>query len=336
MPLPTIFFSTNTGSNSYHAGCIQRVYAEINTPSICSKFQIIVCITENPIEILQQLQVYREEIVFFYFGGRDEHFQGLIDASFRARFGSLFDYLAHLPHLDLVFLKDCLRETFVQPLLNGGLETVVGTPHHLPQTQTTEFAIIFCQQYLVYKQTTGAAYDQAINGSGILPGPQARQFVGLHGDSQLRLRRWWQWEFETKPPRADSLEKLEQQLPMCYRAVTRILNNTENSQPVFNKQLFIDYEYRLQIEVSRNDAIPKPVLKQSEIQVSVYAEDMDIKPTWVQTLELNTLNNINLLNFTLKPHQLGWKPIRIDFYHQRNWLAKVELYVFVLQQVLSK
>lgn len=56
MPRPIIFFSTNTGSSSYHAGCIQRVYAEINTPSFCSQFQIIVCVTKDPIEILQQLQ----------------------------------------------------------------------------------------------------------------------------------------------------------------------------------------------------------------------------------------------------------------------------------------
>lgn len=196
---PTIFFSTNTGSNSYHAGCIRRVYAEITTPSFCSQFQIIVCITENPIEILQQLQVYREEIIFFYFGGRDEHFQGLIDASFRARFGSLFDYLTQLRYLDLVFLSYCSKRLFVQPLLQAGIETIVGTSHHLPQTQTTEFATLFCQHYLIYGETTGHAYEQAINGSDLLPGTQARQFAGLHGNAQLRLRRWWQWEFEPKP-----------------------------------------------------------------------------------------------------------------------------------------
>lgn len=88
---------------------------------------------------------------------------------------------------------------FVQPLLQAGIETVVGTSHHLPQTQTTEFATIFCQHYLIYGQTTGNAYNQAIDGSGILSGPQDRQFAGLHGDSQLRLRRWWHQQCEAKP-----------------------------------------------------------------------------------------------------------------------------------------
>lgn len=198
MPRPTIFFSTNTGSNSYHAGCIQRVYAEINTPSFCSQFQIIVCVTKDPIEILQQLQVYRKEIVFFYFGGCDEHFQGLIDASFRAGFGPLFEHLTHSRYLDLIFLSYCSRSMFVQPLLQAGIETVVGTSHHLSQAQTTEFAAIFCQQYLVYGQTTGHSYEQAIKGSDILLGTQARQFAELHGNAQLRLRRWWQCEYESK------------------------------------------------------------------------------------------------------------------------------------------
>lgn len=198
MPLPTIFFCTNTGTSSPHAVAIQRVHAEIATPNFISQFRIIPCITDDPAQILQELEACKKEVIFFYFGGRDEHFQGLLRTTFGTGASSLFKYLAALPQLDLVFLSYCSRNIFVDPLLGFGIETVVGTSRHLPLEQANTFSTVFCQHFLLYKQTTEDAYNQAIQQACIQVGHPKRQFAGLHGNPHLRLRRWWRIE---PPPR---------------------------------------------------------------------------------------------------------------------------------------
>ncbi|MEZ4736720.1 MAG: hypothetical protein R3E79_57300 [Caldilineaceae bacterium] len=66
---PTIFFATNTGSQSIHADWIRRVCAEVNTPSFNRHFEIISCIKDNPLEILQEIQHYKKELIFLLWRG---------------------------------------------------------------------------------------------------------------------------------------------------------------------------------------------------------------------------------------------------------------------------
>lgn len=252
MPQPTIFFCTNTGSNSDHADFIQRVCNEISTPSFTKQFRAVSSLTSDPIDILQKLDTYKDEVSFFYFSGREEHFVALLDVSLRVGYGSLFDYLTHLPKLDLVFLSYCSREQFVQPLLDGGIQTVVSTSHHLPKAQATTFAAVFCQQYLIAGLTTQAAYAQALSQAGIAPGKQERQMAGLHGSPTLRLRRWWEYpglephiigELEPHIVGKEAPTSLTQLLPPCPFPGARAYKGKEASV-FFGRDTELDTLYK--------------------------------------------------------------------------------------------
>ncbi len=67
-----------------------------------------------------------------------------------------------------------------------------------------------------------------------------------------------------------------------------------------------------------------------QFDIAVWAEDMDVEPSWVRTLELNrSLKPPCLIRFKLTPRARGQKTIRVDFYYQRHWLQQIELEVKV-------
>jgi|GEM_PF-866728 len=81
--------------------------------------------------------------------------------------------------------------------------------------------------------------------------------------------------------------------------------------------------------ISLPESVPVEPL---QFDVAVWAEDMDIEPPWVRTLELNqNLKPPCLIRFKLTPRVRGQKTIRVDFYYQRHWLQQIELEVKVIK-----
>ena len=185
---PTIFFSATSKHNAAHAECIRHIFNEIIAPTLTNQVEPIQCITDDPVQILQQLKKQQNSIALFHFGGRDHEFQALLDASPQAGIDSLPEYLADLPQLDLVFLSYCSRKRFVEPLRSAGIEVVVGTSRHIAHRQAKRFATVFYRQFLVDGHTTKEAFEEATRSIGISQENRSRQYAEIHGNKDLR---WW-------------------------------------------------------------------------------------------------------------------------------------------------
>lgn len=68
-----------------------------------------------------------------------------------------------------------------------------------------------------------------------------------------------------------------------------------------------------------------------QLQIVVWAEDMEIKPDWVQFYELYEDRETSFIEFELEPNQLGQKNIRVQFYYQRHWLGEVKFETQVIE-----
>ena len=66
-------------------------------------------------------------------------------------------------------------------------------------------------------------------------------------------------------------------------------------------------------------------------EISVYAEDMDVEPDWIQEYIYVPDNNTNVITFELTPRLIGQKEIRVEFYHQRHWLGQIRFEVEVVK-----
>ena len=67
-----------------------------------------------------------------------------------------------------------------------------------------------------------------------------------------------------------------------------------------------------------------------EIDVDVFAQDMEIMPHWLQKLRYFRNRDGGLLEFGLRATKPGHKSIRVDFYYRQNWLQMIEFEVDVL------
>ncbi len=72
-----------------------------------------------------------------------------------------------------------------------------------------------------------------------------------------------------------------------------------------------------------------PTIQQFEI--TVYAEDMNIRPSWIQSVIFKHNDEPELAQFVLIPQQIGAKKIRIDYYQNRHWLTQIIFEVTVVK-----
>jgi lipopolysaccharide/colanic/teichoic acid biosynthesis glycosyltransferase len=64
--------------------------------------------------------------------------------------------------------------------------------------------------------------------------------------------------------------------------------------------------------------------------IVVYAEDMDVSPSWLQQCTFNS-DQENLIEFIIVPRATGRKAIRIEFYYQSHWLQQISFMVEVIE-----
>jgi hypothetical protein len=62
-----------------------------------------------------------------------------------------------------------------------------------------------------------------------------------------------------------------------------------------------------------------------KIDVLVYAEDMEIEPSKIQSLVFRKEQKSSRLTFIVKPTEQGRKTIRIQYYYHQRWLAELEI-----------
>ena len=67
------------------------------------------------------------------------------------------------------------------------------------------------------------------------------------------------------------------------------------------------------------------------IEISVYSEYMDIRPSRSQVFMFHHDRETDLLEFILTPRQLGPSIVEIEFYYQRHWLAQIQLQIEVVK-----
>jgi hypothetical protein len=77
-------------------------------------------------------------------------------------------------------------------------------------------------------------------------------------------------------------------------------------------------------------SVALPSLPEVVIEITVYAEDMDIEPSWVQEFVFRQGTESELLQFRLTPRKCGHKTIQVEFYHERHWLAMIQFDVEVV------
>lgn len=68
-----------------------------------------------------------------------------------------------------------------------------------------------------------------------------------------------------------------------------------------------------------------------QFEIIVWAEDMEIKPDWIQNYIFIQNKENPFVEFQLKPKRPGYKLIRIEFLYKLHWLAKIELKVEVVE-----
>lgn len=68
-----------------------------------------------------------------------------------------------------------------------------------------------------------------------------------------------------------------------------------------------------------------------DFEIAVYAEDIDVQPAWSRIYTFNRDENSPLLEFALTPTTPGTKHIRVEYYYERHWLAKIEFEVEVIE-----
>lgn len=75
--------------------------------------------------------------------------------------------------------------------------------------------------------------------------------------------------------------------------------------------------------------LDKPI-EPLKLNISVYAEDIDVAPRWSNEFLYTGKDDQELLEFRLIPRAVGAKVIRVEYYYQRHWLAQI---VFTVEVV---
>ena len=112
-----------------------------------------------------------------------------------------------------------------------------------------------------------------------------------------------------------------------------------------NNTLYINKEYTLSagigwgdIPASSDALVAEPITLPSivlveplKFDVVVWAEDMDIKPNWIETIEIDRAVPPCLVQFGVVPRSRGKKVIKVDFYYQRYWVQQIQLELNVVK-----
>jgi exopolysaccharide biosynthesis polyprenyl glycosylphosphotransferase len=70
--------------------------------------------------------------------------------------------------------------------------------------------------------------------------------------------------------------------------------------------------------------------KGTSFEIVVYAEDMDILPSWFQQYTFDP-DQANWIEFIIVPKTIGYKVIRVEFYHESHWLQQISFVVEVIE-----
>jgi len=151
-----------------------------------------------------------------------------------------------------------------------------------------------------------------------------------------------------RPVHVDELEKAKEahrkQLEHSERELTtqaHAVAQLDNLSP--DNNALVDQEFLLEVGIlsTAPQHPPGRILESAPIQIpqtsanqqfeiTVYAEDMSVKPLWMQSFTFENDDESDLIQFVLTPNKAGNKRIRVDFYQHRHWLTRINLEVEVV------
>jgi cell division protein FtsZ len=216
------------------------------------------------------------------------------------------------PILFHVTLDDALRQAARVVVIAAGIEKKAAADEEPPSWEVTHPDLDFYELDL--------------------PTFMRRRTSGGSGDA-IRIDPAW-------PP----MDRPEPETEVTRRlyAVARIRGYGEDQSMVVRRTYGLDAGVVARMAADWAGAPFQVTIRQGEpvdFDVTVTAEGMEIRPSWVQSLRYRPGragaegSSLRLLrektrewvSFTLTPRQAGETTVRVDFYHQRHWLAQVAL-----------
>jgi hypothetical protein len=117
-------------------------------------------------------------------------------------------------------------------------------------------------------------------------------------------------------------------------AVARLKNIPENNQLLIEETCILEagiLKERPQVPGFETTPVNLPDHDEVPIDITVYVEGMTIKPNWIQRFTFYKKKESDLVEFQLTPQTTGKKQIRVEFYYERHWLAKITFDVEVVE-----
>ncbi len=68
-----------------------------------------------------------------------------------------------------------------------------------------------------------------------------------------------------------------------------------------------------------------------QLEIVVWAEDMEIEPAWMQPYLFSRTEETAKAEFQIKPTQSGRRQVRVEFFYQLHWLAKIQFEIEVVE-----
>ncbi len=141
----------------------------------------------------------------------------------------------------------------------------------------------------------------------------------------------------------DGRKRLSRALPTVRRK-QRAWGTAEIDRYEDDHSLYVDSTYTLTASMGWGDVpteakkdkstqfnLPES-LESFEFDISVWAEDMDVEPMWIRTLELDPAADWPIrIQFELAPRVIGTKTVKIDFYYRLHWLDQIVFQVEVME-----
>lgn len=116
-------------------------------------------------------------------------------------------------------------------------------------------------------------------------------------------------------------------------AVAQIVHPTPATVFYINQRIVLDAGIRSRIPLGfRSHPFVLPDSKEVfEFEIAIFAEGMEITSLWIQPFIFKIDEESKLLEFELVAKQVGVQQIRVEYYYERHWLAKIEFEVEVVE-----
>jgi hypothetical protein len=121
-------------------------------------------------------------------------------------------------------------------------------------------------------------------------------------------------------------------------AVARLKSVPENNQLLIGETSILEagiLKERPQVPGFETTPVNLPDQNEVPIDITVYVEGMTINPNWIQRFTFykkkESDKESDLVEFQLLPQTTGKKQIRVEFYYERHWLAKITFDVEVVE-----